>query len=54
VDRVESRLEKRDKQLFLHQGGVRVKQLRVHYLILTEETRPDPSWLSADSVQRPD
>jgi hypothetical protein len=27
---------------------------RVHYLILTGETRPDPSWLSAYSVQRPD
>jgi signal transduction histidine kinase len=26
----------------------------VHYLILTGETRPDPSWLSAYSVQRPD
>jgi hypothetical protein len=31
-----------------------IDRLRVHYLILTEETRPDPSWLSADSVQRPD
>jgi adenine-specific DNA-methyltransferase len=28
--------------------------LGVHYLILTGETRPDPSWLCAYSVQRPD
>jgi hypothetical protein len=28
--------------------------IRVHYLILTGETRPDPSWLCAYSVQRPD
>ncbi len=28
--------------------------LGVHYLILTGETRPDPSWLSAYSVQRHD
>ena len=38
----------------LHRQAEELKNNGVHYLILTGETRPDPSWLSAYSVQRPD
>jgi PAS domain S-box-containing protein len=55
---IELQLERKDGStidISLNISAIRDEQgNRVHYLILTGETRPDPSWLCAYSVQRPD